>query len=292
MAMITTTGPGKGFIEHFNKVIAYRTSERLSVFNYDVALKHLEIFSQGKAIQFSELSTNWFDLFKTYLSKATGLRSEKPLSHNSVNTYFRIVLLVAKDAADARLMDHQVLSGISNTRRKLCQNASLSLEELQRLARTRCRVPDLKKAFLFSCLTGLQWKEIAVLKWKHIKVVEGSWVVAVQRKDGDGHIPLNAQARELLGTQGKSTDSIFWLHYSAALCCNLNQWALRAGVLRKITFNTARLTFGQLLLDTHVSLELVSELMGHKNITTTQKLFHVQASSIETTKSYLRAFGI
>jgi len=286
------TNSSKGLIEHFKKVIEDRVAKRLSVFNYDVALKHLEIFSQEKEIRFSDLSVNWFDQFRNYLSSATGLRSEKPLSHNSVNTYFRIVLLVAKNAADARIIDHQVISGISNSERKLSQNSGLSLDELQRLARTPCRVPTLKNAFLFTCLTGLQWKELSVLKWQHIKLDNDSWVAATQRKDGEAHIPLNTQARELMGTLGKASERIFQLHYSAALCCNLNQWALKAGVLRKITFNTARLTFGKLLLDKEVPLELVSELMGHRNITTTRKLFRVQAVANETTQSYLRNFSI
>src|SRR5690606_13344475 len=159
------TNPSKGLIEHFTKVIEDRASKRLSVFNYDVALKHLKIFSEGKEVKFSDLSVNWFDKFRTHLSNATGLRSEKPLSHNSINTYFRIVHLVAKDAADARMIDHQVISGISNSERKLSKNSCLSVDELQRLARTPCRAPTLKNAFLFSCLTGLQWKEVSLLKW-------------------------------------------------------------------------------------------------------------------------------
>lgn len=277
--MITTT-PSKGLIEHFKQVIANREAKRLSVFNYDVALKHLEIFSEGREIEFTDLSADWFDDFRTYLRNATGLRSEKPLSHNSINTYFRIVLLIAKDAADARLMDHHVLSGIANTERKSSRNSGLSLDELQRLARTPYRVPNLRNAFLFSCLTGLQWKEISVLKWQHIQLVEGSCVVVIARKDGVGYIPLNAQAWELLGPQGKETELIFKLNYTAALCCNLNQWALRAGILRNITFNTARLTFGRLLLEKQAPMELVSELMGHKNVTTTQKLFRVQTGLI------------
>src|SRR5690606_35281473 len=178
-----------------------------------------KIFSEGKEVKFSDLSVNWFDKFRTHLSNATGLRSEKPLSHNSINTYFRIVHLVAKDAADARMIDHQVISGIFNSERKLSKNSCLSVDELQRLARTPCRAPTLKNAFLFSCLSGLQWKEVSLLKWEQIKDTDGSWVAAIQRKDGEAYIPLNLQARELIGPLGNPSDRIFQLHYSAALCC-------------------------------------------------------------------------
>jgi len=47
-------------------------------------------------------------------------------------------------------------------------------------------------------LTGLQWKEVSLLKWEQIKDMDGSWVAAIQRKDGEAYIPLNLQACELM----------------------------------------------------------------------------------------------
>ncbi|HEX5168653.1 MAG TPA: site-specific integrase [Cyclobacteriaceae bacterium] len=268
----------KDFIRHFKKVITTRLSKQLSCFNYDIALKHVEIFANGNEVPFDLVGRSWFDSFQSYLSNAKGLRSEKPLSHNSANTYFRIVLSIAKDAADERLIDHKAIAGISNTTRKKPGALGLSLDELQRLARTPCRAVMLKRAFLFSCLTGIQWKDIAILKWRHLEQMDGIWQINLQTEGSETLIPLNTQARALLGVPGNPSEPIFKLHYSAALCVSLNQWALKAGVLRNITFHSARHTFGRMLLDEDIPIELVSELLGHKHIKTTQKLFGIPAA--------------
>lgn len=279
-----------GIISYFKKVLRERSLKKWSCINYDNALNHLTLFSNYEEIPFGRLTKEWFDKFRFYLASAQGLRSEKRLSHNSANTYFRIVLSVARNAADERLIDHRILRGFQIPSRKSSIASSLTLDELQKLARTPYRVPVLKNAFLFCCLTGLQWKEISILKWENIQFIDGFWVVNFDQK----LMPLNEQARCLLGNRGKPIDVVFNLRYSAALCVNLNQWALNAGILRNITFHMARQTFGKMLLDKEVPIELVSELLGHKQVKTTQKLFGIGSGSgsVETTSSYLRAFSI
>jgi integrase len=281
-----------GLVSHFRKVIAARSSKRQSCINYDNALSHLTLFCNFKEVPFNQLTKECFDQFQSYLSTANGLRSIKPLSHNSANSYFRIVLSVAKDAADERLINHNAINGFKTTSRLNLMASALSLDELQRLAKTPCRVPILKNAFLFSCLTGMQWKEISILKWHHVEMTDDTLQINLQAEGNQKLVPLNMQARQLLGKSGNRTDRIFKLHYSAALCINLNQWALKAGVLRNITFHLARQTFGKMLLDKEVPIELVSELLGHKHIKTTQKLFGLEVTPMETTKSYLRTFNI
>jgi integrase len=277
------------FISFFQSFMETRTSKGLSCFNYDIALKHLIAFSGGK-IAFNILQKRWLIDFQAYLAHSRGLRSEKPLSKNSANTYFRIVISIAREAANERLIDHKEVSEVTLTAREKSEVACLSLDELQRLAKTPCRVPILKKAFLFSCLTGLQWKEIDKLQWNQLKQADGLWSIQINRNNSDESIPLTKQARELLGSHGQLNEKIFNLHYSAALCVNLNQWALKAGVLRNITFQSARQTFGKLLLDSEVPIELISELLGHRHVKTTQKLYGLPTSS--ASQSYLRTFNI
>ena len=49
------------------------------------------------------------------------------------------------------------------------QREYLLHEELQSLASTECKYPILKKAFIFSCLTGLRWSDIQKLTWSEIR---------------------------------------------------------------------------------------------------------------------------
>jgi hypothetical protein len=36
----------------------------------------------------------------------------------------------------------------------------LSIDELQALSKTKCKIPVLKSAFIFSCLSGIRWSDI------------------------------------------------------------------------------------------------------------------------------------
>ena len=266
-----TQKSNNSFVTFFRKLIEIRASNQLSCFNYDIALKHLENFTSQEDIPFKNLKKDWFKDFRSYLVSSKGLKSEKPLSSNSANTYFRIVHSVAKEAADNRFIAHHEISETANTQRTKSKDSSLSMDELQRLAQTPCRVPALKQAFLFSCLTGIQWKELSILTWAQVEYVNGTWQINLSSNGIQKFTPLNQQARDLLGSQRNLAERIFQLHYSAALCVNLNQWALKAGVLRNITFHLARQTFGKMLLDNGVAIELVSELLGHQHLRTTKK---------------------
>jgi integrase len=125
------------------------------------------------------------------LPQAKGIRSDKQLSVSSANTYFAIILAVAKEAADERLIAHDVVKDIGNVRPRIKAEATaLSLDELKRLAVTDCRVSDLKKAFLFSCLTGLGWSDVSLLTWNRIVVDEnGNWAVLFKNAKEDRLIP-------------------------------------------------------------------------------------------------------
>lgn len=87
------------------------------------------------------------------------------------------------------------------------KSSALSFVELQQLANTRCRPVDLKKAFLFSCFTGLQWKDIETLRWNQIYQDSNDiWQIILSR-DQDATITLSSQARELVGN-GENDDKL------------------------------------------------------------------------------------
>jgi integrase len=257
-------------------------------------LKHLQTHVNENEIPFNVLSSQWFENLKKYFGTAKGLKCKKSLSTNSANTYFSIIISVSREAANDGFINHNILTNVKNLQPRIQAEASpLSFKELQRLASTDCKPSDLKKAYLFSCLTGIQWRDIEILKWNQIIPLEnGTWEVVLLREGEKVKTPLSTQARDLLGIGGHPNKSIFNLHYSAALCVSLNKWALRAGISRNITFHSARQTFGRMLLDQGVELELISELLGHKHVKTTTKFLSVKASSVPITSNYLRAFNI
>lgn len=79
-----------------------------------------------------------------------------------------------------------------------------NLEEVRKLAKTPCDVPDLKNASLFSCLTGLRISDILALTWSNIeKAQDGGWCIRIrtEKTDTEATLPLTDEAYRLCGNQ-------------------------------------------------------------------------------------------
>jgi len=84
-------------------------------------------------------------------------------------------------------------------------------------------------------------------------------------------LPISDQARNLLGEKGNPDDKVFdGLHYSAWSNLKLQQWMMKAGITKTITFHCARHTYATLQLTLGTDIYTVSKLLGHKELRTTQ----------------------
>src|SRR5690606_22573169 len=147
-------------------------------------------------------------------------------------------------------------------------------DELKVMAKTDCEVPILKTAFIFSALTGLRWSDINKLVWSEVQHSKelGNYLRFTQKKtQGSETLPISEQAYELLGERGKPEERVFkHLKYSAWYNLKLQQWAMKAGITKTVTFHCARHTYATLQLTLGTDIYTVSKLLGHKNLKTTQ----------------------
>lgn len=149
----------------------------------------------------------------------------------------------------------------------------LTIEEVKKLAQTECEYPNIKRAFLFSCLTGLRRSDIINLTWGEIQQ-QGEYVRIIfkqKKTKGQEYLDISPQAAELLGERGKPNDHPFTDIHSPS-CTNeaIKRWVLRAGIQKEITFHCGRHTFAVMMLDLGTDIYTVSKLLGHRYLTTTQ----------------------
>jgi len=133
----------------------------------------------------------------------------------------------------------------------------------------------LKKAFLFSCLTGLRWSDMIKLKWGDINYsdTEFIWkIVFTQVKTKSREwLPITKQAYDILGVRGEDDTRIFkGLQYNVWSNRILAEWVLEAGINKHITYHCSRHSFATLLLTNGADIFTVSKLLGHKDLATTQ----------------------
>lgn len=145
----------------------------------------------------------------------------------------------------------------------------LEFGEVQSMAATPCRDDAVKRAYLFSCCTGLRVVDVRALRWRNVR---GRRVHFEQRKTRDRrYLPLADQAVEYLGPRAGPDDAVFDL----PRCQNtvntvIREWAAAAGVDKHLTYHTSRHTFATLQLTFGTDIYTVSDLCGHKELRSTQ----------------------
>mgnify|MGYP003447429998 CR=1 FL=1 len=142
----------------------------------------------------------------------------------------------------------------------------------------------MKRAALFSALTGLRFSDIKNLVWReiHHSTENGYSIHFTQQKTkGVEVLPISEQAYSLLGERKEPTDKVFeGLTYSAYENKHLYQWIGAAGITKDITFHCFRHTFATLQLSKGTDIYTVSKMLGHRKIKTTQ----IYAKIIDQTK--------
>lgn len=260
------------FVEYFRALANKRKNSNHN--NWTSTLNYLEAFTQGK-LKFADLNQKVLEDFKEYLLTTKSKRSNKaPLSQNSAVSYFNNVKATLKQAYIDGILQTDLNAKIKPVKAVETRREYLSLDELNRLIKTPCNNDLLKRAALFSAITGMAFKEIQNLVWADIRSIENNRYLILtkrQKTQRDNYLPISQQAYSLLGTPGEPTAKVFdGLKYSAYQNKLLAQWIGAAGITRSITFHCFRHTYATLQASNGTDLYTVSKMLGHKNLKTTQ----------------------
>lgn len=262
----------RNFIEYFEKLLNKREGSNQS--NWNSAFQYLKLFA-GDEVKFADLDTVFFDEFKAYLLSANRLRSKHlKLGRNSAVSYFNKVKAALKRAFKDGILSYDLNAKIDPIKPEETHREYLTIDELQSLIKTPCNDPLLKRAALFSTLTGLRFSDIKKLTWQELEYsndTDGYSIHFIQKKTkGAEVLPISEQAYNLLGTKGEPEHQIFeGLDYSAYMNKHLFQWIGAAGITKNITFHCFRHTYATLQLANGTDITTLQKMMGHKDLKTT-----------------------
>ena len=250
--------------------------------NWRSALKHLLKYEPRlKHLQWKDIDRDFITGFKEYLENEACAWSEdsrertkdRPLARNSRVSYFNKLRACCNKAYDERIIAYNPIRGIEGIKAEEGKRMYLTIEEVRLLVKTECHYPSVKRAFLFSCLTGLRRSDIERLKWRDVfQQGEFTRIIFNQKKtNGLEYLDLAPEAVELMGKRGKPDDNVFdWIHTPSCTNDALRDWCMAAGINKRITFHCGRHTFATMMLDLGTDIYTVSKLLGHKEIGTTQ----------------------
>ncbi|ATD28666.1 TPA: site-specific integrase [Vibrio cholerae] len=268
------------FIDYFQRQIDIK-EQTTSTSNHSIwlsARKHLLFYCGKHDLSFDELDKDWLDGFKYYLTNEAKTKSDTALSRNTQSSYFNKVRAAINEAHREGIIRDNPLSQVTSIKAKTTKRVYLTLDEVNALAHTECRYPVLKRAFLFSCATGMRWCDIHRLTWSEIETFNNHKRIIfdqVKLSHGDAkslqYLDLPKFAESLLGPVKAAHERVFkGLKYSSYINVELLRWALAAGISKHVTFHAGRHTFAVIQLSRGIDIYAVSKLLGHSELKTTE----------------------
>lgn len=237
-------------------------------------------------ISFSDLSVLWAKDYEKWLLK----RGNKT---NTIASNFKAIYASLNKAANSGLIDSNPLKGYEIVSENV-EKQSLTLEEIQQIINLEIlpRNKGMLKArdmFLFSFYTaGMRFTDMCKLKWSNI-IGEDIVYTMNKSKSRSGSrriIPLNPKSKDILNKY-KGNTYVFPTLYNCEKESqeviehkiyisnnNLNRAlkiiAKQCNIMKPVSMHMAKHSFTDYAVKNDVNVLMISKLLGHTNLSTTQ----------------------
>ena len=278
------------YIAHLREVGRYSTAK-----SYLDALRSFKCFCGMEEIPYAYIDKERLLLYQAWLSKRGCMR-------NTVSTYMRRIRHIYNLAVEAGEVSYipnlfkGVFTGVESKRKK-----ALPLDSLRSLMGTPRVEPEMRRTQLCFCLmfsfSGMAFVDFAHLRKENVK--DGVLSYHRQKSGSFIRVEIPADVRLLLDElavctdkdspylfpflSGKKTGEAALLRFNR----DLRSLAETCGVGEPVTSYTIRHSFATTLKERDVPIEMISELLGHTSIKTTQ--IYLKSFSLERLSAVNRA---
>lgn len=240
---------------------------------HEVVFRKLEKF--GLIRTFNDISRVNFAKFEEYIKKDGIKQSTLAVQLAVVKTY-------VAEAYKFGYIDKDPIASYKLDRGKSSGRKYLTTDEIRRLSSITLEgAYDIARDFfLFMCYTSLSYSDAIKFDFhRDCFVKDGKYMFrdTRQKTDEEYLIVLIPQAMEIL----KKHNYSFPKYFNGRVNYLLNVIGIKAGINKKITCHMARHTAAVLALNNGVRIEVVSKMLGHANINTTQVYAKMLTEEVE-----------
>ena len=264
-------GSDRDLLEIFSGYIDSYTKADLRILK--ASYNHLLEYSKANTLPLSGINKNFCKGFLDYLyQKFRG---------NTPSLYFKKFKNILNFCIDEGYIEKNPALSIHPTQRYALTKEILTPSEIEKLALTPCSNPQIKRAFLFSCHSGLRWCDIKQLKYENIDYSRNLLRITQQKVSSHSSsavlfLNLNNSAMRIIGSQASDKKGlIFTLPSHARALRIIKDWTQTAGINKHISFHCARHTFITMLIDNGAGIKTAASLAGHSSTRHTEKYIHV-----------------
>jgi integrase len=177
-----------------------------------------------------------------------------------------------KEAFSKGLLTEDLYSLVKPIKVNETHRERLELAELQKLISTPIRPDVMKRAAIFSALTGLRFSDVKALKWSELRGRPGKhyFQYRQQKTMVAEYMPISEDAARLMGNRKDGDEVVFKNLAYSSIRVFLVRWLAKAGIYKNVTFHCFRHTYATLQLEFGTDIYTVSKMLGHKHIKTTQ----------------------
>ena len=195
-----TTKSKRSFLDYFQEKTEEKSDSPKNYGNWTATMIHLKRCISPNTI-FDDIDEKFVKRVRTYFDKEARTKSDLPLSLNSKYSYFNKFKACLRSAFDEGYLAINYAPKAKSFEQAESQREYLTFSEVQDLANTDCKYEVLKRAFLFSCLTGLRWSDINTMTWSEVRDEDNTSRVNFRQEKTDGveYLYISKQARELFG---------------------------------------------------------------------------------------------
>lgn len=162
----------------------------------------------------------------------------------------------------------------------------LNREEIQKMIEATTNVKH-KVVLMLLYYAGLRLKEVRNLKWRDIDFERELIHLKIAKGEKERVVFLNVKLKEMLLNYGKKHSGLILIsergekYDEKTIQQIVKNSAIRARISKHVTPHTLRHSFATHLLEAGADIRYIQQLLGHKNLQTTQIYTHVANKDIK-----------
>ena len=261
-----------------NSTSSYRQSKSTQ------AYLHEYLLSMGmNDIAFEDITEDFGWEYKLYL-KGKGCGA----SHiNHCLTWLNRLIYLA---VDHEIIRANPLEELEYEKKPPSKRMHISKAELKQLLELKLPANDplkelARRAFIFSCFTGLAYVDTQLLYPHHIgRTADDRRYIRINRKKTkvESFIPLHPIAEQILDLYNTTDDTqpVFPLPSRDMMWFEIHELGVIIGRKENLSYHQARHSFGSFLISEGICTESIAKMMGHASITSTQTYAKISEKKI------------
>jgi len=260
IAYKVNTQKDQDFFKYANKKIdAWRKTQTTSTINHK--LSYLKKLKEYKSVlKVSEVNKEFLAGYEQYCRQQGNI-------HNTVWSAIKFIRTIIRCAVDDRITENNPMRGYKAPGYKSPIRQYVTAEELDRIEEVAATSQNqtyrnAANWFLFSAYSGLRYGDAA--KFTQKMIVNGRIILRTEKAQTDVSIKVHPKLYDVIGRLSNKLTSNQDYNRSLKAVAEL------AKINKPITSHIARHTFAVMFLQKGGSMEVLSKLLGHTTIKTTE----------------------